>query len=485
MAIRARILGALCAAAVLNTACNDAETGPVVVSAIGAAPKLVNPNLKPLDAPSAFLLTATAQGLVRFDPGGQIEPALAQSWTVSDDGLSYIFRLDRLEWANGQPVTTKQVAARLQAAGSRASRNELKPLLGAIAEILAMTDRVIEIRLKAPRPHFLQLLAQPEMAIIRDDEGTGPYRAEAGTQGLARLRPMRAGEEEGAEAAASALILLRGEPAALAVARFQRGLAALVLGGTAGDLPIARAAELPAAALRFDPVAGFFGLAFVRPNALLDQPEARRALSMAIDRGAISAALRVPNLAGRASLVPPNIQELPDPALPAWATDPWPARRGAAAAIIRRLANGNPPKLRISMPDTPGDRLVFALLRRDWRTIGVDAERVGPADRADLRLVDSVAPANLATWYLRHFTCDRSRVCSQEADALLEAARNTVSMPERRQLLGNADRLLNEAVPFIPLTAPVRWSLVSPRLTGFQPNPFGRHFAGALVAARP
>ncbi len=137
------------------------------------------------------------------------------------------------------------------------------------------------------------------------------------------------------------------------------------------------------------------------------------------------------------------------------------------------------------MPDTPGDRLVFALLRRDWRAIGVDAERVGPADRADLRLVDSVAPANLATWYLRHFTCDRSRVCSQEADALLEAARNTVSMPERRQLLGNADRLLNEAVPFIPLTAPVRWSLVSPRLTGFQPNPFGRHFAGALVAARP
>ena len=47
------------------------------------------------------------------------------------------------------------------------------------------------------------------------------------------------------------------------------------------------------------------------------------------------------------------------------------------------------------------------------------------------------------------------------------------------------DILLTDAVPFISLTAPVRWSLVSPRLTGFRTNMFGRHFAGTLVAARP
>jgi hypothetical protein len=38
--------------------------------------------------------------------------------------------------------------------------------------------------------------------------------------------------------------------------------------------------------------------------------------------------------------------------------------------------------------------------------------------------------------------------------------------------------------PFIPIAAPVRWSLVSPRLNGFQANPFGRHFIGALVEER-
>jgi peptide/nickel transport system substrate-binding protein len=487
MLIRERFLPAFCAAMLIAAGgCSDPETGPVAVSVIGGQPALANPNLRQLDPPSAFLVSATAQGLVRFDPAGQVEPALAQSWTITDDGLSYIFRIARLNWANGTPVTAKQVAARLQAAGSRASKNELKPLLGAVAQILPMTDRVIEIRLKAPRPNFLQLLAQPEMAIIRDDEGTGPYNAEPHGDGSMRLRP-RGSEEQGPDGAPppSSLIVLRGEPAATAVARFQAGMAALVIGGTAGDLPIARAADPPAAALRFDPVAGFFGLVFARPNVLLDQPEARRALSMAIDRAAIAGALQVPELAPRLSLLPGGIAELPNPAAPAWAADPLPARRAAAAAIISRLAGDNPPTLRVAVPDSPGYRLVFAYLRRDWRAIGIEAERVEFGERADLRLADEVAPANLATWYLRHFTCDRSRVCSTEADVALEAARNTLSMQERQQLLAEADRLLTEAVPFIPIAGPVRWSLVSPRLTGFRPNPFSRHFAGALVAARP
>lgn len=489
MMIRQRIANAFAAAALMLVAgCDDRESGPIVVSAIGAPPKLVNPNLTPLDPPSAFLLAATAQGLVRFDPAGQIEPALAQSWTVTDDGLSYIFRIGRLEWPNGQPVTTQEVAARLRAAGSRASRNELKPLLGAIAEILPMTDRVIEIRLKAPRPNFLQLLAQPEMAIIRNGGGTGPYAAEEAGAGALRLRPRGGDEDDEIDEAATAAseIILRGETAAMAVARFERELAALVIGGTAGDLPIARAADPPDTALRFDPVSGMFGLAFSRPSAWLEQPDARRALSMALDRAAIAGALAVPDLAPRASLLPGGIAELPSPAQPAWAGDALPVRRAAAAAIIGGLAEmDEPPTVRVAMPDLPGYRLLFAHLRRDWRAIGVEAERVAPGEQADLVLVDEVAPAMIATWYLRHFTCDRSRVCSSEADAMLEAARNTHNMAERRQLLANADRMLTDAVPFIPLAAPVRWSLVSPRLTGFRPNPFGRHFAGGLVAARP
>ena len=166
----------LCAAFLaVSAGCEDPQTGPIEVSAIGPAPKMVNPNLEPVPPPTALLLQATAQGLVRFDSAGEIEPALAQSWIVSDDGLRYTFRLRRIDWPDGSRVTAGQVSARLRAAVSRASRNPLKPVLGAVTDIVAMTDDVLEISLSGPRPNFLQLLAQPQMGIIHNGSGTGPY----------------------------------------------------------------------------------------------------------------------------------------------------------------------------------------------------------------------------------------------------------------------------------------------------------------------
>jgi peptide/nickel transport system substrate-binding protein len=269
----------------------------------------------------------------------------------------------------------------------------------------------------------------------------------------------------------------------MAVARFDRGLADFVNGGTIGDLPIARAAQPPATALRFDPVAGLFGLIFANTDGILGDPTARRALSMAIDRAALVAALAVPDLQPRISLLPPGVDELPSPAIPDWGPSPLPMRRELAADAIRTTGGQAPITLRIAVPDGPGYRLAFAHLRRDWRAIGVQAEAVPASGQADLRMVDRVAAANVPSWYLRRFTCDVSPVCSAEADAALEAARNAPTSAERQASLASADRALTDITPFIPIAAPVRWSLVSPRLTGFQPNAFGRHYLGGLVAA--
>ncbi|HEX8214320.1 MAG TPA: ABC transporter substrate-binding protein [Allosphingosinicella sp.] len=475
---RALFAGALLAA----TACTESESGPIPVSAIGAPPQLVNPNLQPIDAASAFLLQAAAQGLVRFDQSGQIEPALAQSWIVSNDGLRYTFRLARTRWSNGEPVKAEQVVERLRAAASRASRNPLKPLLGAIAEVEAMTDDVLEISLVSPRPNFLQLLAQPEMAVMRKGRGSGPFQVETRADGSHLLSAHDPDLEEGEEDPHGPPIMLRGERAGLAVARFRAGDADFVTGGRVGDLAVARAADLPAAALRFDPVAGMFGLAFTAAAGPWAEPDARSALSMSIDRPALVAALGVPTLQARESVLPPGIEELPNPALPPWAADPLPVRRAAAAGRVAAATGEGRPSVRVALPEGPGYRLLFAHLRRDWSAIGVEAVRARAGEAADLRLIDEVAPAALSTWYLRHFTCDVSRVCSQEADVLLAAARAAPAIGERQNALRAADRLIADAVPFIPLAAPVRWSLVSPRLTGFQPNPFGSRFPGSLVA---
>ena len=466
--------------------CEGPETGPVEVVAIGEAPRLQNPNLADPGPAGAFLLGAAAQGLVRFDAGGEIEPALAQRWIVSDDGLRYTFRLADAQWADGSEVTAEQVVQRLRAAIGRASRNRFKPLLGAVAEVEAMTDDVLEISLVSPRPNFLQLLAQPELAIMRSERGSGPYRIERGEGGALRLVPPPQAEdaEEDGEPADPPILLSAG-PAPRAVARFVLDRADLVLGGTVGDLPLARAAGVPQDRLVFDPVAGLFGLAFTDPGeGPLSSREARHALSMAIDRQGLVTALAVPNLAPRASLVPAGLADLPRPAAPAWAGASLASRLAAARRLLAGLEEPLE-TVRVALPEGPGHDLLFAHLRRDWAAIGLAAERVGPEAEADLRLVDEVAPGAFPSWYMRPFSCESRGPCDPAADEMMEAARIAPATPLRRALLANADRLLADAAVFVPLAAPVRWSLVDPRLTGFRPNPFGRHPAVELIDPEP
>lgn len=473
----------LLAAALLLAGCGEEESGPVAVSAIGASPRIVNPNREPIDAPSAILMETAAQGLVRFDSGGEIEPALAQRWIVSDDGLRYTFRLGKAAWEGGDRVTAEQAVDRLRAAAAPVSRNPLKPILGAVDEIVGMTDDVLEISLKSPRPNFLQLLAQPEMAIVRAGRGSGPYAAERRPDGSVGLALPRKEEDDGDRAPP---LVLRGEPAAAAVARFGSGQADLVLGGTLADLPLARRAGTPAAQLRFDPAGGLFGLAFTAAEGRFARVEARQALAMAIDRPGLAAALGVPGLQARQSLLPPGVEGLAQVSAPAWIRDPFPARRVRAAALLREVAGESGRlQVRVALPEGPGMKLLFARLRRDWAAVGIEAVRAPPGAAADLRLVDEVAPAGLASWYLRHFSCRASPVCDPAADEMMAAARIAPDAATRRGLLANADRILAGLGPFIPLTGPVRWSLVAPRLTGFRPNAFGRHPVGELIRAQP
>ena len=71
------------------------------------------------------------------------------------------------------------------------------------------------------------------------------------------------------------------------------------------------------------------------------------------------------------------------------------------------------------------------------------------------------------------------------ATTALQDARLAVAANERQNQLARADGIFARATPFIPLTMPVRWSLVPGRLDGFRPNPFARHPAVNLIAERP
>src|SRR3954469_25553179 len=135
------------ALALVPAACRQQPEGTVKIVVIGGEPKLRDPAEGGLTAPDEVLLQNVAQGLVRFDAGGNIVPGLAERWNVSDDGLSYIFRIASSDWSGGRKINADQVARVLKRAIALRSRDPLKDSLGAIQDVVAMTDRVIEIQL--------------------------------------------------------------------------------------------------------------------------------------------------------------------------------------------------------------------------------------------------------------------------------------------------------------------------------------------------
>ena len=438
------------------------------------APSLADPAAGPLSPAQQLLMASVAQGLVRFDARGQIEPGLAERWNVSDDGLSYVFRLGSGKWPDGRSIQARDVARLLTRTLRTTSRNPLKDTLGAVEEIVAMTDRVIEIRLSAPRPNLLQLLAQPEFGLTREGLGTGPF------QPVERTRPRGAVALLFVEQIIDApdrreLVDLSAAPAGRAIAAFASRQSDLVLGGTFDDLPLVRRAKIANGAVRFDPVAGLFGLVPARRGGPLADKELRSLLNRSIDRDALVAALAVPGLAPRATLLQSGLEGLAPPAQPEWSAVPLGERAAALAADARAIESDERLSLAIDLPGGPGGDVLFRRLAADWRAIGIDLVRAAKGTPADLRLVDAVAPSYSPAWFVRSFRCTVRPLCSAEADEMMDAGRAATVADQRAAFLREASRLIEEDVLFLPLAAPVRWSLVGNRIQGFAENIVARH----------
>jgi len=464
------------ALAVGTASCEHKPEGVLQVVVIGDSPRLADPRSGPLSASQSVLVNSVAQGLVRFDARGQVEPGLAETWNVSDDGLSYIFRLANAEWPDGRKITAQQVARLLRRGLAQSRRNGLRDDLLAVEEVVAMTDRVIEIRLSQPRPHLLQLLAQPEFGLVFEGQGSGPFRSESaksGERGLRLTREIVIPDEEEPETEQVELAAL---PAEQAIRAFIAGEADLVLGGTFADLPYVLRADLPRGALRFDPASGLFGLVPARNGGLLADPELRRLLSEAVDREALVEALSVPGLVPRTTVLEPGLDGLPDPVEPGWAASPPGERRPALVAAVGDLLEGEESRLvRVALPEGPGSDIILDRLTQDWGALGIAVERADPRDSADLKLVDLVAPSTSPAWFLGRFACRAATLCDEDLDELLDGAAAARVPDQRQALLAEAANRIDSLQLFIPVAAPVRWSLVSGRVNGFAGNRFAIH----------
>ena len=464
-----RTIALLGLGAALLTGCDQRpDSGPVVVSAIGAPPRLVDPARGRPDTAPRLLLDATAQGLVRFDANGQIEPGLAERWIVIDQGMSYIFRLRDARWRDGSRVDAEQVVAQLRRQLADGSRNPLAPFLTAVDEIVTMTPQVIEVRLSRPRPDLLKLFAQPELALWRGDAGgAGPMRVVHEGKRSLLLRPAfdpgRADPEDQRETSPEQDVRLIGERAARAIVRFAARDSDYVAGGTFTDWPLVGLATVAPANVRIDPATGLFGFAILHRDGFLAEAPNRAAISGAIDRTAATGAV-MPGWEVAERILPDTLDSTVPPALPGWSLLTADQRREQARARV--AAYGAPVTLRIALPPGPGATILYAQVAASLLATGITTQRVGMAEDADLRLVDLVAPYDSARWYL----ANACAVCGDEARAALIAARDAPTLAERSRLIAAADAALAVDTAFIPIARPLRWSLVAMRLRQWRPN---------------
>lgn len=464
--------------------CFGDDDRPVEVLAIGdPGSTFVGGAQLPLAA--QLLRAATTEGLVAFDEQGRVVPALADRWIVTDDGLSFIFRLRDGTWPDGSPIQADGARAALLQAIRGQSGQPLGADLGAIEEVRAMAGRVIEIRLSRPMPDLLQLLAQPELGLPYGGRGAGPMKAQRQSDKERKLSGvlLRAipPEDRGLPpqenwAKQVRPLRLSAVPAARAVELFNQGEVDLVLGGGFADFPRLDVAGIGRGSIRLDPVAGLFGLAVVHGDGFLSKPENREAIAMAVDRDALIGAFNIGNWNATTRVLNPGLEGDNGTVGERWPGRTIEERRALAATRVAqwKAAHG-PVTLRIALPAGPGSDLLFDRLSSDLKAAGLIVQRVGSNADADLRLIDRIARYDRPGWFFNQLSCANARaLCSVTADKLVADAQAQPDMAKRAELYAQAEAQLTTENTYIPFGAPIRWSLIG-TVNGFAPNRWGIH----------
>ena len=200
--------------------------------------------------------------------------------------------------------------------------------------------------------------------------------------------------------------------------------------------------------------------------------------AMAIDRIALLAPFNIGGWVPTNRIVPVAVADGVAPER--WAAIDLEQLRGEASnrvAIWRStLGQGEAPRLTLALPAEPGLVMLFNELAGQLATVGVVLERVAPGQAADLVLIDRVARYADSRWFLNQFNCTLRRgLCSRQADGEVAQALAATDPQERADAMARAEAMLTADNVFIPLAAPLRWSMVRGTVEGFAANSWAWH----------
>ncbi|MBX9462236.1 MAG: ABC transporter substrate-binding protein [Aquamicrobium sp.] len=195
-----RVLAAMAAACALAIApAAFAQTPPnVIVVGQIAEPQSLDPHA--VTAVNDFrILVNVYDGLVRFADGSlEVEPSLAESWEISEDGLTYTFKLrEGVTFHDGTPFNAEAVKFNFERMlDEEHPFHDTGPFplaffFSAVDEVTAVDDTTVEFKLNEPFAPFLSNLAYPTGLIVspaaveasgkdygRNPVGTGAYKFE-------------------------------------------------------------------------------------------------------------------------------------------------------------------------------------------------------------------------------------------------------------------------------------------------------------------
>ena len=397
------------------------------------------------------------EGITRIGPDGQVQPGLAESWEISDDGKTYTFKLHTgVKFHDGTPFSADDVKFSIERAMAPDSVNPQKGLYSAIDKVEVVDPATVVVTLKHPQGAFLWNMGWGEAAIVSPASadnnkehpiGTGPFKFESWAKG-------------------SSIKLVKnpdywGEPVALERAEFRivPDAAAAVPALLSGDvnafsnMPAGDALPQIEADPRFKVVIGTTEgetvLSINNKKAPFDKLEVRQAIAHALNRDEI--------IAGATSGLGVPIGSHFAPHHPAYVdlTGTYPYNPNRAKELLAEAGLPNGFSATLKLPPPPYARQGGEIIASELRQVGINLqiiplewadwlEQVFKGKDYDLSIVSHVEPMDIGIYARPDYYFQYQ---NPEFNAVMDELEVTSDEAKRNELYGKAQRILAHDAP--------------------------------------
>ena len=518
--IKSTVLGAVSALALVAAA--EAKT---LVFCSEASPEGFNPQLFTAGTTFDASSKPVYNRLIEFERGGtKTVPGLAESFTVSDDGLTYTFKLrEGVKWHttktfkptrdfNADDVVFSFERQRdpnhpyHKVSGGTYEYFESMDMGKLLKSVEKVDDHTVKFTLTAPQAPFIANLAMDFASIFSaeyadqmmkagtpekvdlEPVGTGPFQLVA-YQKDAVIRYKANPDFWGGKAPLDNLVFAITPDASVRYQKLKAGECQVMAYPNPADLPAMRSD--PAVNLLQQEGLNIGYLAYNNKKKPFDDVRVRKALNMAVNKQAIIDAVFQGAGTAAKNPIPPTIwsynNEVKD--------DPYDP---AAAKKLLEEAGVKNPKITlwampVSRPYNPNARRMAELIQADWKAVGVDAEIVsyewgeylkrskeGEHDTVLLGWTgDNGDPDNFLFALL---SCEaaqsgnnRAFWCDKDFNDLITKAQQSSDLAERTALYEQAQVVFKQQAPWMTIAHSVVYQPVSKDVVDFRIDPFGGH----------